>query len=125
MKILLTGSDGQLGKALIRSCPKNFQLIPTNRFSLDLSRKSDCFDAIKNLKPDWVLNCGAYTSVDNAEKEKDLAMAVNYQAPLHFAHALRKSSFFPLKANKFRIKHTSVRRTKTNLRSIFRQDSPF
>ncbi len=63
MKVLLTGAAGQLGQALIAALPH---------------------------RPDWVLNAGAYTAVDKAESEPDLAMAVNGGAPRAFAEALRE-----------------------------------
>jgi dTDP-4-dehydrorhamnose reductase len=62
IKVMLTGKDGQLGKALVDKIPEH--------------------------RPDWVLNAGAYTAVDRAESEPELAMAVNAVAPEAFAQAL-------------------------------------
>jgi dTDP-4-dehydrorhamnose reductase len=53
-----------------------------------LSDKESCHNAVLEYRPDWVLNAGAYTAVDRAESEPELAMAVNAVAPEAFAQAL-------------------------------------
>lgn len=91
MKVLLTGSTGQLGQALIESKPNNVDLITTNRHELDLTNSQVCINFIEDIKPSWVLNCAAYTSVDKAEGEAELAMAINSSAPQAFSKALLKT----------------------------------
>ena len=91
MKILLTGSSGQLGKELIQIKPKGFTLIESNRSSIDLTNHSLCHQMIKEIKPDWVINCAAYTNVDKAETEKDLALNINALAPKAFSEALKET----------------------------------
>ena len=88
MKVLLTGAGGQLGQALIASAPQGLDLVATSRKELDLSNPEACRAAVQQLQPDWVLNAGAYTAVDKAESEPELAHAVNAGAPEAFAHAL-------------------------------------
>lgn len=88
MKILLTGSNGQLGKAIIESKPKKFDLISTNRSSFDLENIGECTAIIKDLKPQWVINTAAYTNVDKAESEEKLVYKVNYQAPEGISHVI-------------------------------------
>jgi dTDP-4-dehydrorhamnose reductase len=88
MKILLTGSDGQLGHALRQQVPAGVELIATSRRELDLADADACRAAVLTQRPDWVLNAGAYTAVDKAESEPDLALAVNGVAPRAFAEAL-------------------------------------
>ena len=94
MKVLLTGAAGQLGQALIASKPSGVQLISTSRRggegleALDLSDAGACWSAVDAYRPDWVLNAGAYTAVDQAESEPNLALAVNAGAPRAFAQAL-------------------------------------
>ena len=99
MKILLTGSQGQLGRALRASLPQMLQnnsaeLIATSRsggngmVALDLADADACHTAVLESKPDWVINAGAYTAVDRAETEPELAQAVNALAPRAFAMAL-------------------------------------
>ncbi|QPN65871.1 dTDP-4-dehydrorhamnose reductase [Synechococcus sp. CBW1006] len=88
MKILLTGSDGQLGHAVRHQVPAGVELIATSRRELDLADADACRAAVLNHRPDWVLNAGAYTAVDKAESEPELTLAVNGGAPRAFAEAL-------------------------------------
>ena len=88
MKILLTGTGGQLGKALLDSKPDAVELISTTRQELDLSNAEACRLAVQKYQPDWVLNAGAYTAVDQAESEPELAHAINAGAPEAFAQEL-------------------------------------
>ena len=90
MKVLLTGAGGQLGQALIASAPEGLDLVATSRKELDLSNPEACRAAVQQLQPDWVLNAGAYTAVDKAESEPELAHSVNAGAPEAFAHALEQ-----------------------------------
>ena len=88
MKVLLTGAGGQLGQALIASAPQELELVSTSRQELDLADPEACHAAVQQHQPDWVLNAGAYTAVDKAESEPELAHAVNAGAPEAFAQAL-------------------------------------
>ena len=88
MKVLLTGAGGQLGQALIASAPEGIELLATSRQQLDLADPEACGSAVEQHQPDWVLNAGAYTAVDKAESEPELAHAVNAGAPEAFARAL-------------------------------------
>lgn len=88
MKVLLTGASGQLGQALIASCPTDVALIALRRQDLDLADTQACRQVVALHRPDWVLNAGAYTAVDRAESEPKLAQAVNALAPRAFAEAL-------------------------------------
>ena len=75
MKVLLTGASGQLGQALIASAPMGIELVATSRQQLDLADPEACRSAVQQHQPDWVLNAGAYTAVDKAESEPELAHA--------------------------------------------------
>ena len=88
MKILLTGAGGQLGQALLDAKPEAFELISTTRQELNLADAEACRSAVRQHQPDWVLNAGAYTAVDKAESEPELAHAVNGGAPEAFAQEL-------------------------------------
>ena len=96
MKVLLTGAAGQLGQALRQTKPTGVELIATSRsggddlLGLDLADAQACRAAVEHHQPDWVLNAGAYTAVDKAESEPDLAHAVNAAAPAAFAETLRQ-----------------------------------
>jgi len=95
MKVLLTGAAGQLGHALRQQVPAGVKLIATSRnggdglLPLDLADATACQAAVLEHRPDWVINGGAYTAVDRAESEPELALAVNGGAPRAFAEALR------------------------------------
>ena len=95
MKILLTGATGQLGQALRAAAPSDATVIATSRQggagleALDLGDASACRIAVETHRPDWVLNAGAYTAVDKAESEPELAHAVNAMAPRAFAEAIK------------------------------------
>jgi len=88
VRVLLTGRHGQLGRALVASAPAGLELIATGRGELDLADPGACRAAVEQHRPDWVLNAGAYTAVDRAEAEAELAGAVNAGAPGAFAEAL-------------------------------------
>ena len=63
-------------------------MIPPRLLPLDLADADACRAAVLEHRPDWVLNGGAYTAVDKAEGEPELALAVNGSAPRAFAEAL-------------------------------------
>ena len=88
VRVLLTGPEGQLGQQLRASVPEGIALILCGRSELDLADAEACAEAVRRHRPDWVLNSGAYTAVDRAESEPELAMAVNAGAPQAFARAL-------------------------------------
>ena len=88
MKILLTGGSGQLGKSIIKLKPLNIDLITPDRSKLDLSKTESCIKFVKKEKPDWIINCGAFTNVDKAESEKDNVFLINYEAPKNFSKVL-------------------------------------
>ncbi len=90
MKILLTGSHGQLGRSIIDTSPSKIDLIKTTREELDLTKPNKCEEYILSEKPDWVINCAAYTGVDQAEKEIQLCRKVNSYAPEALAKAINK-----------------------------------
>ena len=90
MKVLLTGRAGQLGQALVASAPDGVELVATSRAELDLADSAACRRIVEEQRPDWVLNAGAYTAVDQAEGEPELAQAVNAGAPTAFVAALEQ-----------------------------------
>ena len=92
MKVLLTGSNGQLGNAIKNSKPNDINLIDTNRKDLDLADQEECKEKIKIFKPDWIINAGAYTNVDKAETNFNEAFAINSLAPKHFSEAITLNS---------------------------------
>jgi len=90
MKILLFGKDGQVGFELQRSLAPLGEVIALNRQQLDLSNTTAITDSIQQHRPDWIVNAAAYTAVDKAETEVDLAMQINALAPEVMANAAKK-----------------------------------
>jgi len=81
-RILITGANGQLGRELARTVwPMPVELSVLNRNAADLAVRGSVAAAIEGLRPALVVNAAAYTAVDRAEAERDLAYAVNAEAP--------------------------------------------
>ncbi len=77
MKALITGGSGQLGWELIRSIPENWQVLAPSSSELNLADYGTITAALERFQPHLVINGAAYTAVDKAEQEKELADAVN------------------------------------------------
>ena len=90
MKILLTGKTGQIGEELNNIVGDLGNLITVDKEQLDLSKPNSIEPVILDIKPDIIINPAAYTAVDKAEEEPDLAMTVNAIAPGLLAKAARK-----------------------------------
>ena len=81
MKILLTGKDGQVGFALHKKLVSVGEVIATNRNELNLENPDAIRAFIEKIKPDIIINAAAYTDVDKAESEIELAYKLNAEAP--------------------------------------------
>lgn len=81
MKILLTGRKGQVGSELEKALQPLGSVLATDRSTLDLADNETIRRVIREAKPDVVVNAAAYTAVDKAESEPDLARQVNAVAP--------------------------------------------
>ena len=88
MKILLTGASGQLAKSIKLLKPKNVNLISFDKFNLNIFDKKKLYEKIKIFKPDWIINTAAFTNVDNAETNKELAFKVNKDGPKFISEIL-------------------------------------
>ena len=80
MKILLTGTRGQLGRELHRQLPMLGEILALDRTACDLSRPERIPKLIGDFKPDIIVNAAAYTAVDQAEEEEALATTINATA---------------------------------------------
>ena len=76
-----TGSAGQLGFELVRLLEPHGDVVAADRARLDLADPDAIVAAVRGAKPKLVVNAAAYTAVDLAEKERELAAAVNARAP--------------------------------------------
>ncbi len=81
MKIVLTGGSGQLGEILKPLLVSVGNVVAPPRAQLDLAEPASIEEALNRLRPDIIVNAGAYTDVDGAESAEDLASAVNGRAP--------------------------------------------
>ena len=88
MHILVFGAKGQLGSELVpRINAGGHTCIPMTRQEVDLTDPGAIQARIQEVSPDWVVNCAAYTAVDRAESDSDLAWQVNNQAVQAMAQA--------------------------------------
>jgi dTDP-4-dehydrorhamnose reductase len=81
MKILLTGKDGQVGFELHKKLAPLGEVIATDRHELNLEDSEAIRAFVEKVKPDMIINAAAYTDVDKAETEIELARKVNAKAP--------------------------------------------
>jgi dTDP-4-dehydrorhamnose reductase len=79
--ILVTGKRGQVGWELQRTLAPLGKVVAVNSSELDLADSSAIRETVRNIKPDIIVNPAAYTAVDKAESEPELAQAVNGTAP--------------------------------------------
>lgn len=98
-KILITGANGQLGRALNQILKANeysdFTVINTNRgeataycpISLDVSNPVAVMNLVQSMKPDIIINCATMTAVDLCEKEEEMAYRINAVGPKNLAIA--------------------------------------
>ena len=94
MKILLTGKNGQVGWELQRALASLGDVAAFDKSELDLMKADTINARVRDVRPDIIVNAGAYTSVDGAERDPQLAMAVNGIAPGILAEAaLRLKAF--------------------------------
>lgn len=80
-RILIVGATGQLGRELQRSFAHHGEIIAVHRDTADLTVPEHLRSLVRSTAPDVILNAAAYTAVDRAESEPELAMAVNAHAP--------------------------------------------
>lgn len=87
MRALIAGAGGLLGEALQLARPSDWELIALRRSELDIVDPMATQAAIERHQPDVLVNCAAYTAVDDAETEVDCALAANATGPAHLARA--------------------------------------
>jgi len=90
MRILLTGKTGQVGYELERSLHGLGEIIAVDRSQMDLSDLDQVRDVVRTVKPTLIINPAAYTAVDKAESEPELAMRINGEAPGVMAEEAKK-----------------------------------
>jgi dTDP-4-dehydrorhamnose reductase len=91
MRILVTGSRGQVGWELTRSLAVLGEVVACDRATADLSRPASLKALVEHMRPDVVVNAAAYTAVDKAQDEEALAATINAEAVGVLAQAARKA----------------------------------
>jgi dTDP-4-dehydrorhamnose reductase len=89
-KVLLIGAKGQVGQELQVTLPSLGEVISIGREELDLTNSEKIGQLIREIHPDYLVNAAAYTAVDKAETEPDLAYSINATAPKIMAESAEK-----------------------------------
>ena len=88
-KILLIGSEGMLGSELKQRLQNKYEVYGTTIDTLDITDKNAVIEKAKEIEPDYIINCAAYTNVDGCEENENLALAVNGKAVENIAEAAK------------------------------------
>jgi dTDP-4-dehydrorhamnose reductase len=88
--ILLTGKTGQVGSELLRLLPSLGEVVAPGRHELDLLDTYSIRRAVREIRPELIVNAAAYTAVDAAESQETEAYAINAKAPAVFAEEAKK-----------------------------------
>ena len=91
MRILLTGKSGQIGWELERSLAPVGEVFAFDRASLDLADPDQIVRRVREVRPELIVNAAAYTAVDRAESEPELATRINAVAPRILAEEARRA----------------------------------
>ena len=89
MKILITGANGMLAKEVKEKFAKGNDITATDVSELDITDEKAVFEFVNNLKPDYIINCAAFTAVDKAEECYELADKINGDGPTNLAKAAK------------------------------------
>ena len=89
-KILQIGTKGQLGWELLRTCAPLGEVIALDYPDVDLSDSTSLRELVRSTKPDIIINAAAYTNVDKAESEPEIARAINATGPGVLAEEAKK-----------------------------------
>ncbi len=92
MRVLVTGAAGQLGTDVVATCSANGDdVFAFDRAGLDIGDRAAVLGAVTSLRPQVVINCGAWTAVDACESDPELALALNGTAVRWLAEACDRS----------------------------------
>ncbi|QQN35624.1 dTDP-4-dehydrorhamnose reductase [Rahnella aceris] len=89
MRVMITGSNGQVGSLLKEKLRDKCELLAVGREELDITDESAVRKVVNKFRPQYIINAAAHTAVDRAENERDLAFAINCDGPAHLARAAK------------------------------------
>ena len=89
MNILITGANGMLAKEVKEKFAEGNKLTLTDVAELDITDENGVMNFVKNLKPELIINCAAYTAVDKAEDNAELVEKINAVGPTNLAKAAK------------------------------------
>jgi dTDP-4-dehydrorhamnose reductase len=87
LKVVITGAGGQVGRSLAKTAPATARLLPVTHGDLDICDADAVLAYVRSHAPDVIINAAAYTAVDRAESEPELARRLNADGPRHLAAA--------------------------------------
>jgi dTDP-4-dehydrorhamnose reductase len=90
MKVAITGASGQVGSELVKLAKaRGYQVLASDSAELDITDAAKVSSSLAAVRPDLVINAAAYTAVDKAESEAELAAAINAQGPMNLARTCK------------------------------------
>jgi dTDP-4-dehydrorhamnose reductase len=81
MRVLITGAEGQIGRALVEAAPAEVEVLAADRARFDITQQAEIARGVRDFRPDLIINAAGYTAVDRAEAEPDAARAANEEGP--------------------------------------------
>lgn len=89
MKILVTGADGMLGRAVMRRFGADHDMVGIDLADGNLAENAEASRLVSAAAPEWIIHCAAWTDVDGAESSRDESLAANADATGHLAGICR------------------------------------
>src|SRR5438105_10967996 len=80
MRVMILGALGMLGRDLVSSAPARMKLFPFSRAELDITDTKEVTAAVRETRPNLIVNAAAYTRVDQAETDTSEAFRINCEA---------------------------------------------
>ena len=90
MKILITGANGMLAKSVIKRLEGN-EIICTDVEDLDITNEETVKEFVTKIKPEYIINCAAFTAVDKAETAGEIVEKINADGPRNLAKAAKEN----------------------------------
>ena len=92
MKILITGANGMLANSVKKRLEKGNELICTDVSDLDITDAHAVSEFVAKTKPEYIVNCAAYTAVDKAEEAGEIVEKINADGPMNLAKAAKENN---------------------------------